>query len=211
MRERRSGRRWLRSPTSKLTRGGRARRRYNCARQEEWGERAEAAVALLAAHEDRCMATTAGALLVADLGAGNERLRSLLAARLEAEPEYRPYDLHPQLPTTARLDAAREMPTGEFDVTICLGLLEYLPSVSDLAKRLAGTTRFALVSYVTSDSPVAMPHQQRLEHGWTTHLKASEVEAAFTEASFRQVASAKAEGEITTLWLWENAAVERTQ
>jgi hypothetical protein len=203
--------RWLLPPTSKLTRGGRARRRYNCARQEEWGERAEAAVALLAAHEDRCRATTAGSLLVADLGAGNERLRSLLAARLEAEPDYRPYDLHPQLPTTTRLDAAREMPAGKFDVTICLGLLEYLPSVPDLARKLAGTTRFALVSYVTDDSPVAMPRRQRLEHGWTTHLTASEVEAAFTEAGFRQVASAKAEGEITTLWLWENAAVEQTQ
>lgn len=209
MRERRPGRRWLLSPTSKLTRGGRARRRYNCARQEEWGERAEAAVALLAAHEDRCRAATTGALLVADLGAGNERLRSLLAARLEGDFGYRPYDLHPQLPTTARLDAARETPAGEFDVTICLGLLEYLPSVPDLAKRLADTTRFALVSYVTSDSPVAMPHEQRLEHGWATHLKTSEVEAAFAGAGFRQVASAKAEGEITTLWLWENAAVEQ--
>jgi len=102
------------------------------------------------------------------------------------------------------------MPAERFDVTICLGLLEYLPSVSDLAKRLAGTTRFALVSYVTSDSPVAMPYEQRLEHGWTTHLKANEVEAAFRESGFHPVASAKAEGEITTLWLWENAAVEPT-
>ncbi len=209
MKERRPRRRWLPSPTSKLTRAGRARRRYNCARQEEWGERAVAAVELLAAHEERCRDATAGALLVADLGAGNERLRTLLEARLEGELEYRPYDLHPQLPTTGRLDAAHEIPAGEFDVTICLGLLEYLPSVPDLAKRLAGGTRFALVSYVTSDSPVAMTHEQRLEHGWTTHLQASEVEAAFAESGFRQVASAKAEGEITTLWLWENAAVER--
>jgi hypothetical protein len=209
MKERRPGRRWLPSPTSKLTRAGRARRRYNCARQEEWGERAEAAVALLATHEERCRAATAGAFLVADLGAGNERLRTLLEARLEGEVEYHPYDLHPQLPTTARLDAAGEMPAGEFDVTICLGLLEYLPSVTDLAKRLAGATRFALISYVTSDSPVAMTHEQRLNHGWTTHLKASEVEAAFAESGFDQIASAKAEGEITTLWLWENAAVER--
>jgi hypothetical protein len=207
---RKSSRRWLFSPTSKLTRAGRARRRYNCARQEEWGERAVAAVDLLAAHEERCRVATAGTLLVADLGAGNERLRTLLEARLEGEVEYRPYDLHPQLPTTARLDAAGEMPAGEFDVTVCLGLLEYLPSVPGLAKRLAGATRFALVSYVTSDSPVALTHEQRLEHRWITHLKASEVEAAFAESGFRQVASAKAEGEITTLWLWENAAVEPT-
>ncbi len=166
-----------------------------------------AAVDLLAAHEDRCRSATAGTFLVADLGAGNERLRSLVEARLDGGFEYRPYDLHPQLPTTARLDAAREMPAGRFDVTICLGLLEYLPSIPDLAKRLAGTTRFALVSYVTSDSPAAMSHQQRLEHGWTTHLEANEVEAAFGEAGFHPVATAKAEGEITTLWLWENAAV----
>lgn len=203
-------RRWLFPPTSKAAREGRARRRYNCARQGEWSERAEAAVELLAAHEERCRAATTGTLLVTDLGAGNERLRSLLEARLEGALEYRPYDLHPQLSTTAQLDAAREMPAGEFDVTVCLGLLEYLPSVPDLAKRLASATRFALVSYVTSDSPVAMPYEQRLEHGWSTHLTASEVEAAFEESGFRQVASAKAEGEVTTLWLWENAAVERT-
>jgi hypothetical protein len=211
MSERRSLRRWLSRPTSRLTREGRAQRRYNCARQGEWDERAGAAAALLAAHEHECRPANPGALAVADLGAGNERLRSLLEDRLESDIDYHPYDLHPQLPTTTRLDVAQEMPGREFDVAICLGLLEYLPSVPSLTRALKEVSRFALVSYVTSDSPVAMPHHQRLEHGWATHLTASEVEAAFGEAGFRALARCMAEGEITTLWLWENAAVEQTR
>jgi len=42
--------RWrkLTSPTSLLTREGRARRRFNCGKQAEWDERASTAIALLA-------------------------------------------------------------------------------------------------------------------------------------------------------------------
>lgn len=209
MSRRRGPRRRIFSPISRFTREGRARRRYNCARREEWDERAEVAVALLATHEHRCRPAAGPPLAIADFGAGNERLRPLLEKRLTGNLHYDPYDLHPQLPTTTRLDVAREMPEREFDVAVCLGLLEYLASLPSLARALSGKSRFVLVSYVTSDSPVAMPYQQRLEHGWKTHLKANEVEAAFEQAGFRAVASSKAEGGITTLWLWENVGVEQ--
>lgn len=189
------------SATSRLTPAGRARRRYNCGKQGEWDERAEAAVGLLGEHPDQWK-PTAGPAAIADLGAGNERLRELLEIRLDCDLDYRPYDLHPQLPTTTRLDVACEMPAESFDVVFCLGLLEYLPSIPDLAQRLAKRARFALVSYVTSDSPVAIPHEERLRHGWTTHLTAEAIEAAFGEAGFRSPASTISDGEATTLWLW---------
>jgi hypothetical protein len=196
----------LLSPTSRLTRKGRARRRYNCGKQGEWDERAEAAVALLAEQGGDLRSSAPGSVRIADLGAGNERLRSLLQIRLGGAFEYHPFDLHPQLPTTQQLDVVREMPADDFDVAICLGLLEYLPSVPDLARRLKLVCRFAVVSYVISDSPVAIPEEDRLRHGWITHLTAAEVEAAFVENGFSLRGGGESDGQATRLWLWANPA-----
>jgi hypothetical protein len=192
----------LLSPTSRLTRQGRARRRYNCAKQDEWDERAESAIALWKAHRDTWEQRTRRPLAVADFGAGNERLRPLLAAKLEVPHEYHPYDLHPQQPSTTRLDVSKGLPDREFDLAICLGLLEYLPSVPDLATALHGACRFVITSYVTRDSPVAINHDERVRQGWTTHLSAEELEAHFSAAGFSSIGTARSDGEGTILWLW---------
>jgi hypothetical protein len=196
-------RRKLISPTSRLTRAGRARRRFNCLKQEEWDERAVTAIDLLLASRETWKGVSGSPPAIADFGAGNERLRSLLEAALPEPADYRPYDLHPQHPTTTRLDASRGLPDVEFDIAICLGLLEYLPSVDDLARELARVCRFALVSYVTSDSPAAITEKERIEHGWRTHLRGEEVEAAFAAAGFRSVGERRSDREMTTIWLWE--------
>lgn len=190
------------SPTSQLTREGRARRRYNCEKQSEWDDRAEKAVALLAEHHDAWQPAAGEPAAIADFGADNERLRTLLVSQLSGDLEYHPYDLHPQLPTTQKLDVSRGLPDRAFDVGICLGLLEYLPSIPDLAHELQTTCRFVLNSYVTSDSAVAIPYEDRQRQGWTTHMTAGEIEAAFAEAGFRPVGRGNAEGVNTTLWLW---------
>lgn len=202
---------WLWSPTSRLTRAGRARRRYNCGKQGEWDERAEAAVALLAEHRDEWQPAAPGAARIADFGAGNERLRSLLQARCGGRVDYHPYDLHPQLPSTTQLDVAREMPDLHFDVAFCLGLLEYLPSIADLTRRLQPVSRFVLASYVTSDSPVAVSYEERLRHGWTTHLTAAEVEAAFGENGFSLRGRSESDGRATRLWLWASPDAASSQ
>jgi len=193
--------RQLLSPASRLTPRGRARRRFNCGKQGEWNERAETAVGLLQAHRDEWM-TGLERPSIADFGAGNERLRPLLAKTLGSAPDYHPYDLHPQQPTTQRLDVAAGLPARQFDLAICLGLLEYLPSIPDLALSLRGVCRFALVSYVTSDSPVAIDRAERERHGWVTHLTATELEAAFAGAGFAALGSTESDGRATRLWLW---------
>jgi len=190
------------SPTSQLTREGRARRRYNCERQAEWDDRAEKAVALLMDHRNAWRSETGRPVSIADFGAGNERLRSILESRLPGEVEYHPYDLHPQLPTTQRLDVSQGLPDRSFDVAICLGLLEYLPSIPDLARELKAKCHFVLISYVISDSPVAMPYDGRVHQGWITHMTEMEIEETFAEAGFRRFGRCNAEGVITTLWLW---------
>jgi Methyltransferase domain len=186
------------SPTSPLTRQGRARRRFNCEKQSEWDDRAETALALLVDHRDELPESPE----IADFGAGNERLRTLLDSRLTGELNYHPYDLHPQLPTTRSLNVSQGLPDRKFDLAICLGLLEYLPSIPDLARDLRAHCHFALVSYVTSDSPVAIPYDNRLQHGWTTHLKGEEIEESFREAGFQLLGSGNSDGGATTLWLW---------
>jgi hypothetical protein len=192
----------LLSPTSQLTREGRARRRFNCGKQGEWDERAEAAMALLQAHREVLRRDDGAGLTIADFGAGNERLRDRLPAVLPEGHEYHPFDLHPQLPTTQRLDVAAGLPDRHFDLAICLGLLEYLPSVPPLARSLHDSCRFALVSYVTSDSPVAIDRGDREAHAWTTHLGGDEVEAAFAGAGFAALGRSESDGRATRLWLW---------
>lgn len=192
----------LLSPTSQLTREGRARRRYNCEKQSEWDDRAEKALGLLKAHEGAWQPESGKPAEIADFGAGNERLRSMLEPWLAGRFEYYPYDLHPQLPTTQKLDVSQGLPERSFDVGICLGLLEYLPSIPDLAQALRANCRFVLNSYVTSDSPVAIPYEDRLRQGWVTHLTAGNLEEVFGEAGFGLVGRDHAEGVNTTLWLW---------
>jgi hypothetical protein len=196
-------RRRLISATSRLTAAGRARRRFNCAKQEEWDDRAGAAVGLLADNRGAWEGATGRPVTIADLGAGNERLRALLDARLDVEHTYHPFDLHPQKPTTARLDLGAGLPDRSFDIAACLGLLEYLPSIDALATSLRAHCRFALISYVAADSPISLDRQAREAHNWTTHLTEAELRACFEAAGFLPIASTRSDGDATVIWLWD--------
>lgn len=192
----------LLSVTSRLTSAGRARRRFNCGKQEEWDERAANAVALLLATRHIWARSVDPPFSIADFGAGNERLRTELDSTLGTECDYHPFDLYPQQPSTRRLDIAAGLPDENFDIGICLGLLEYLPSIADLAGNLHAHCRYALVSYVTADGSGAMDLQQRREHNWTTHATRSELEGDFAAAGFAASGTTTAEGGVTTIWLW---------
>lgn len=190
------------SPATILTRQGRARRRFNCGDQASWDERAETAVALWTAHESEWRPQVETPLTVADFGAGNERLRHLLAGTLEIPHEYLPYDLHPQLPTSAPLDVSRELPDRDFDLVFCLGLLEYLAALPAFLAGLHACSRFVLVSYVPCDGPTAAPHSERVRCGWVTHLSREELETQFSAAGFTSVGATTCDRGATGLWLW---------
>lgn len=192
----------LLSATSRLTAAGRARRRFNCAKQGEWDERASAAALLLFDNRSAWEEATGRPVAIADFGAGNERMRALLAATLTVDHTYHPYDLHPQAPTTTKIDVATGLPDREFDIAICLGLLEYLPSIPAIAASLRAHCRFALISYVTSDSPVSINRREREEHRWTTHATDAELQADFEGAGFSPIASTRSDRDATTIWLW---------
>ena len=127
------------APVSRIRRALEAhsrRRRYNCDQAAlAWEDRAEEAVGLLT---PSAVAPSDGEhLKVADLGAGNQRLRSILERELDVPCDYCPYDIQPQATTVQRLDVERALPDGPFDVVFCLGLLEYLRDLEDFIEESA--------------------------------------------------------------------------
>ena len=188
-------------PASVFTPEGRARRRFNCQHQSKWNERAEVAVALWNARTDAWTTRVAAPLSVADFGAGNERLRLLLAETLAIPHAYHPYDLHPQLATTIKMDISSELPDDEFDLGFCLGIFEYITELPHLLTRLSACCRFVVASYVTADTPNALSPLKRRRSGWRSHLSGSELETEFSTARFAPVATNTAEQGTTTLWL----------
>jgi len=191
----------------------RRRRRYNIQDQgaPSWEERAEQAVCLLTASS---VAPSPGERLkVADVGAGNQRLRSILKRELAVPFDYRPYDIQPQAKDVQRLDVERAVPDGHFDVVFCLGLLEYLRDLDRFVNRLRTMCRYAVISYVVTDPPDSLDPPARRERGWLTDLSRSDVEGLFRRHGYTCVAFAPTNEARTGLWLWsasEDASVSGT-
>jgi hypothetical protein len=190
------------SAASRLTQAGRARRRFNCDEQTEWEDRAIAAARLLGDNPSNWASDLGRPVTIADFGAGNERLRTVLAATLPFEHSYHPFDLYPQKATTTRLNVVTGLPDQTFDVGICLGLLEYLPSISAIADSLYGHCHLALVSFVTADGPASIGRPEREENHWTTHATEAELLADFGFVGFKLVASVRSDQGATFIGLW---------
>jgi SAM-dependent methyltransferase len=176
-------------------------RRFNCQDQDRasWDERAAAAAELLGSFP---VEVDNGALQIADLGCGNERLRRFLAERLDQPFDYFGYDLQPQSDRVERLDIRKAMPARVFDAVFCLGLLEYVAKPDLVAHRLSKVCRIAIVSYVVADSPGSLPASERRKRGWRTNLAKAELESIFAAGGFVQKGFVALEGGATGLWLW---------
>jgi hypothetical protein len=174
---------------------------FNCADQESpsWQERAVIAVDLLrdslAAEE-----TAAPTLTIADFGAGNERLRAVLAAELGHQHTYFPYDLQPQKQTTMPMNFAEEFPARRFDAIFCLGLVEYLPDLPDFFRRLAQACDSAVVSYALADGAEKLSSQERRERGWMTDYTRREVEELLQAEGFAIRAYSATNRDRTGVW-----------
>jgi Methyltransferase domain len=166
-----------------------------------WEERAEAAVALLIANAGALRSDRSLGLRIADLGAGDERLKRVLVGRMELPFSYAGFDIHPQADTVVEIDLRRELPEEAFDVVACLGLLEYLEEVPRFLGRLAARYPAALVSYSIFDHPKPLTRRQRRSRGWLTHYTSAQFEhelgtAGFARVGFRLVSQGR-----TGVWL----------
>jgi hypothetical protein len=191
----------------------RRRRSFNTQDQASraWDDRAVAAVGLLAAAP--AIIPVGERLRIADLGAGNQRLRSVLQAELGAPFEYHAYDLRPQAQDVQRIDVEKAMPELRFDVVFCLGLLEYLRDLESFARRLRTTCGHAVVSYVITDPPGSLSPDERRRRGWLTDFARADLERLFGECGHVREASTLTNAGSTALWLWStswNAPVSGT-
>jgi hypothetical protein len=143
-------------------------------------------------------------LRIADFGAGNERLRDVLAARLVQPFAYFPYDRHPQRRSTVRLDVLEETPSDTFDLVFCLGLLEYLPPGNTFLERLTTCCRFAIVSFVYVGSSFKGDRREREALHWRAHYDRRSFEEQFASLGFFNVAFRTTGGGQTGLWLWKS-------
>lgn len=174
------------------------RRSYNLHLQASpsWDERARVAVELFARH------MTDGSVSVADLGCGNERLRPVLETMLERGVRYQGFDIHPQLPTTQRVDLRHELPKSHFDAVFCLGVLEYLPELEEFVARLPGVCDVAVTSYVIADSDERLTREERERRGWVNHLTEGELAGLFRRHGLESLEFARANRGRTGIWVW---------
>jgi hypothetical protein len=178
----------------------RQRASFNTGRQVEWEQRAEDAVSLWT---DTCgeWAQSRKHLAIGDFGAGNERLRKILAAAPVTRHDYYPYDLIPQEPTTEHLDVLDGLPPRQFDLVFCLGLLEYIPLENPFLSRLRASCRYAVLSYVVTDSPLYLTQPQREAAGWVTHLSSQDLEGRLQRNGFTILSRSRTDGDRTGLWV----------
>jgi len=147
-----------------------------------WEERAEAAVELLARHAAGVTPDPVDGIRIADFGAGDERLRRVLAARLDLPHTCTGFDLHPRRPTVLQIDLSRELPPQPFDVVFCLGLLEYVDPLPPFVTRLARRYPMLVVSYALFDAPRPLGAGERRRRGWLHDFTRAELDATFGRA-----------------------------
>jgi polysaccharide pyruvyl transferase WcaK-like protein len=183
-----------------------AGRKFNCDSQSDpdWDERAQVAVGLLNEVLAKDKFVLGNCLRIADLGCGNERLRRALQAGLGRAFSYKGYDRRPQSPTVEWIDLRRDVPAQHFDAIFCLGLLEYIPDVASLARRLGGTGTIIIVSYVIADSKSGLTRYDRWARQWRHSYTRAQFENIFRRAGLLLEASAEAENGATVLWAWRS-------
>jgi hypothetical protein len=181
---------------SRITR----RRDFNCAFQDSasWDERALEAVLMLRTY---LALEPAARLVIGDFGAGNERLRDVLERELPDAHEYHAFDVAPQLPTTTRIDLARDTPAHSFDVVFCLGVLEYFRDPAELLARIGSVARLVIFSYVVADGFDPLSRRQRRARGWLSDLTAPAIDRELSRIGLRSLSVRLTNRDRTRLWL----------
>jgi hypothetical protein len=145
-----------------------------------WVERAELCVDLI-----DCLPDARQRLKLADLGCGDMKLRPLLQARA-LSVDYVGFDLVPQHAHVRRLDLTRDDPPTGFDVTVMLGVGEYLPKLEYVLRRIGASCRWLVFSHVLrTDPPISAARLAQL--GWINHLDGPALETLLSAADLRVI------------------------
>lgn len=99
-----------------------------------------------------------------------------------------------------RIDLRRVVPVWHFDAVFRLGLLEYIPDVASLARRLEGIGTIIIVSYAIADTNPELIEYDRLAPQCRHSYTRPQFEDIFRRAGLQLEASAEAEKGATVLW-----------
>lgn len=133
---------------------------------------------------------------VCDLGCGDQKLRKAL----KGYPfTYQGYDIITQADDVVRLDLTGD-PLPECDVSVLLGVLEYIPIAETLRKVRSPVL---VVSHLYPDQGAFSPELIKSK-GWSNVLTKAEFEAELSDAGFRITGCAAADRQ--HVWIAESEA-----
>jgi hypothetical protein len=167
---------------------------FNCETQqgEKWLARAGIAADLVAS-------VASGPISVADLGCGDQKMKAALE-EAGLDVDYHGFDLMPQSDSVARLDIQHDPMPGPFDVALLLGVLEYIPEVDSVLRRVHRTAPMLVVSHLHGDDAYfteALARRQK----WRTVLERRRFETHLTEAGWSIVECRLTPDRLTIVWL----------
>jgi hypothetical protein len=166
-----------------------------------WDERAEVATDLVVENAAQLGWDQSATVTVGDFGAGDERLNRVLRARSAQPYRYMGFDLHPQSELVVELDVTRGLPTEDFDIVFCLGLLEYIEPLEPFLARLQARYPVLVLSYALFDVPHPLTRRERRKRGWLTDYTKEDLERRFQNLGFVLLDARLTNQQRTALWL----------
>jgi hypothetical protein len=139
------------------------------ARLVNWPERMRIVIDMLLSLSDYRI------IKILDLGCGHQAIRH----HIPAGSEYYPVDNQKRSPDTIVMDLDHEFPVGQFDVTLAIGVLEYLDDPLKILHQLLKQTRFAIVSYNFTERA-----RVRRNNGWRNFMSLEDFERLVYSAGF---------------------------
>ncbi len=171
---------------------------FNCDDQdnETWLDRARLCVEMLMS------LSLAGERVVsiADIGCGDQKLRAVLQAKA-VDCRYHGYDLIPQSGEVVPFDVQKDLLPHTCDVAVMLGVLEYLRDAQRALEKLAGRSRYLIVSHVVRQDNGPYTEQEIRRLKWCNHLSRQDVESMLGRTGFRPLQSVWAADRRTMLFV----------
>lgn len=163
-------------------------------RSDKWTSRAVAAIGLLQA------ATVEPWVTVADLGCGDQKIKTLLVKNGYSGFHYQGFDLVPQKNDVIPMDFNHGQIDTSYDIVFCLGLIEYLDNIKAFLTSLKRNAKHVVLSSVVSDKGLYSQEDVR-NRGWKNYLSQDELEHVFTEIGFTIAEKRILDSGVTRLYL----------
>jgi hypothetical protein len=130
---------------------------------------------------------------IADFGCGDQKLKEALCP---FPCSYQGFDLLPQSNDVIQLDLTSDAIPLHFDVSVLLGVLEYIPVVATLQKM---RSRLLIVSHVYPDEGAFPPSIIR-ERGWRNVLTKAQFEDALGQADYEVLRAVQTPKRMQYVW-----------